>query len=45
MNPILYFKGFSWLALIGLSCSVLSTFWLPMLIGAAVLVVLSRLVR
>ena len=37
MYPIAYLKGFAWLSIIALSCSIFSDFWLPMLIGAVVL--------
>lgn len=37
MNPVAYLKGFAWLSIIALSCSIFSDFWLPMLIGAVVL--------
>jgi hypothetical protein len=34
MNPIAYLKGFAWLSIVALGCSIFSDFWLPMLIGA-----------
>jgi ABC-type transport system involved in multi-copper enzyme maturation permease subunit len=34
MNPLLFLKGFAWLSIIALCCSIFSDFWLPMLIGA-----------
>ena len=37
MNPIADLKGFAWLSIVALSCSIFSDFWLPMLIGAVVL--------
>jgi ABC-type transport system involved in multi-copper enzyme maturation permease subunit len=37
MNPIAYLKGFAWLSIVALSCSIFSNFWLPMLLGAIVL--------
>ena len=37
MNPVAYLKGFAWLSIVALSCSIFSDFWLPMLIGAVVL--------
>jgi hypothetical protein len=45
MNPIPYIKAFAWIALLALSCAFISDFWIPILIGAAVIAVLVRLVR
>jgi preprotein translocase subunit SecF len=45
MNPTSYLIAFAWLAIIALSGSILSDFWLPMLIGAAVVTLLIRLAR
>ena len=33
MNPKFLLLIFVWIAIIALSCSVLSDFWLPMLVG------------
>ena len=43
MNPIAYLKGFAWLSIIALSCSIFSDFWLPMLIGAVTLTLLIKM--
>lgn len=43
MNPIAYLRGFAWLSIIALSCSIFSDFWLPMLIGAVVLTLLMKI--
>ena len=43
LNPIPYLKGFAWLSIVALSCSIFSDFWLPMLIGAVVITVLVKL--
>jgi hypothetical protein len=43
MNPISYLKGYAWLSIIALSCSIFSDFWLPMLIGAVVLTLLIKI--
>jgi hypothetical protein len=43
MNPRFLFLVFAWLAIIALSFSVLSDFWLPMLVGAVVITLLIRL--
>ena len=34
MNPTTLFLIFAWIAIIALSFSVFSSFWLPMLVGA-----------
>jgi hypothetical protein len=43
MDPIPYIKGFAWIAIVALSCSIFSDFWLPMLVGAVVITVLIKL--
>ena len=43
MNPRFLFLVFAWIAIIALSFSVLSDFWLPMLVGAVVITLLIRL--
>lgn len=43
MTPRFLFLVFAWIAIIALSFSVLSDFWLPMLVGAAVITLLIRL--
>jgi len=43
MNPLPLFLTYAWLAIISLACTILSTFWLPMLIGAVVVTFLARL--
>lgn len=45
MNPIAYLRGFAWLSIIALSCSIFSDFWLPMLIGAVVLTLLMKILK
>jgi len=45
MNPIAYITCFAWLAIVALSISIFSDFWLPMLIGAGVVTLLVRLIR
>ena len=39
------FLTFAWIAIIALSMTILSDFWLPMLIGAVVITVLIRLAK
>ena len=43
MNPKLLFLIFAWIAILALSFSVLSDFWLPMLVGAVILTLLVRI--
>ena len=45
MNPTAYLTGFAWLAIVALSYSILSDFWIPMLVGAAAVTLLIRLAR
>jgi len=45
MNPMHLFLIFAWLAIVALSFTILSDFWLPMVIGAVVTTVLIKLVR
>lgn len=45
MNHIAYIKCFAWISIVALCCSIFSDFWLPMLIGAAVVTVLFRLIK
>ncbi len=43
MNPTFLFLIFAWIAIIALSFSVLSDFWLPMLVGAVLVTLLTSL--
>ena len=45
MNVIAYLKGFAWLSIVALACSIFSDFWLPMLAGAVVIALLIRFAR
>ena len=45
MNPIAYIKGFAWISIVALCCSIFSTFWLPMLFGAIAITLLIKLIR
>jgi hypothetical protein len=44
MNPYPYIKGFAWIAIVALACSIFSEFWLPMLCGAVAVTLLASLV-
>ena len=43
MNPVSYIKGFAWISIVALCCSIFSDFWLPMLVGAFIVTLLVRL--
>lgn len=43
MNPMTLFLTFAWLAIIALAMTILSDFWVPMLVGAVLVTVLVRL--
>jgi hypothetical protein len=45
MNPLPYLKGFAWISIVALSCSIFSAYWLPMLAGAIAITLLIKLVR
>ena len=45
MNPKLLFLIFTWIAIVALSLSIFSTYWLPMLIGAVAITLLIKLAR
>ena len=45
MNPIAYLKGFAWISIVALCCSIFSDFWLPMLLGAIVVTLLVSAAR
>lgn len=45
MNPTPYLKGFAWIAIVALCCSILTNFWIPMLVGAIALALLIKLIR
>jgi len=42
MKPELYIQGFASIAIVGLGCSVLPCFWVHMLIGGVLVVMLVR---
>ena len=44
-NPAAYIAVFAWLAIVALSCSIFSTYWLPMLMGAVAITLLIKLAR
>ena len=45
MNHIAYIKGFAWIAIVALCCSIFSDYWLPMIVGAVVVTLILRYAR
>lgn len=45
MNPTVLFLIFVWIAITALSFSVISSYWLPMLVGAVTITLLIKLAR
>ncbi len=45
MNPDSYIKSFAWISIVALSCSIFSDYWVPMLIGAALVTLFYRMLR
>lgn len=45
MNPVPFIKCFAWISIVALCCSIFSDFWLPMLIGAALLTLFYNILR
>jgi len=45
MNPVAYIKCFAWLAIVALSCSIFSDYWLPMVTGAILITLLIKFAR
>ena len=45
MNPTAYLKGFAWISIIALSCSIFSDYWLPMVIGAGLVTLFYKMLR
>jgi len=43
MNPFFYITAFAWIAIIALSLSIFSTYWIPMVIGAVLFTLLMRI--
>ncbi len=45
MNPVPYIKGFAWISIVALSCAIFTDYWVPMLIGAALVTLFYRMLR
>lgn len=45
MNPFFYIKAFAWISIVALACSVFAEFWIPMLVGAVVITLLTSAVN
>ena len=43
MDPYPYVKGFAWITIIALCCSICTNFWVPMLVGAAIVALLVKI--
>lgn len=43
MNPYPYLKTFAWISIIALACSIFSTYWIPIVIGAVVAALLLKI--
>ncbi len=43
MDPYPYLKGFAWIAIVALVCSIFTGFWLPLLVGAVVVILLLKI--
>jgi len=45
MNNLSYIKGFAWISIIALCCSIFSDYWLPILLGAILITLVVKLAR
>jgi len=43
MNPIPYLKAFAWISIVALCCSIFTSFWIPLGIGAVLAALLLRI--
>ena len=43
MNPYPYLKAFAFIAIIALTCSIFTSYWIPIVIGAVIAVLLLRI--
>jgi hypothetical protein len=42
MNPYHYIKAFAWIAIVALTCSIFTSYWIPIVIGAVLSALLMR---
>ncbi len=40
MKPFTYIHIFAWIAIVALTCSIFTSYWIPMLVGALVITLL-----
>lgn len=43
MNPYFYITAFAWISIVALACSIFHDFWIPLIVGAVIVVLLLRL--
>lgn len=44
MNPYPYLIAFAWISIVALTCSIFTSYWIPIVIGAVLAVLLLRIV-
>jgi hypothetical protein len=44
MNPYHYIKAFAWIAIVALTCSIFTSYWIPIVVGAVLAALLLRVV-
>jgi hypothetical protein len=44
MNPYPYLKAFAWIAIVALTCSIFTSYWIPIVVGALLAALLLRVV-
>ncbi len=42
MNPYHYIKAFAWISIVALTCSIFTSYWIPIVIGAVLAALLMR---
>ena len=43
MNPYPYLKAFAWISIVALACSIFTSFWIPIVIGAVLAALVLRI--
>lgn len=43
MNPYPYLKAFAWISIVALACSIITSHWIPIVIGAVLAVLLLKI--
>ena len=44
MNPYPYLTAFAWIAIVALTCSIFTSYWIPIVVGAVLAALLLRVV-